>query len=392
MAASSPLSLLGFTATATATLLLLLHTPTNVLADCLVEGDMMFMEGQSIGTFGQVCVNETSYDNKDKVCGPNGEIILVTTSTQNCPSDIGTPYCVQCGSVEQGAALCLDTTDIPEVCSLTSDTGDDAFGNNMGMMGGNDDTFEMLPPSTPSSGISITFSTMISSMMDDSITFSSFDQCDNSADIAAWSLNNISNGDSSMQYCTTQWNGGCYFLGDCTQDCFVELGFSEGCSACFGEVAICFAENCQSSCEFDEESEACETCRLPCMEALDECSGVSAMLIDDSSSSNTTTSSSTIASSPTTANVSESTATGSTVSSPTGSPPSATITGSVESSITTTTTTTIPPPTSTTTLPSPDSSRTVVSSGNSIIASIPTIFKMGILAITSVQWITGDMF
>ena len=208
---------------------------------------MMFMEGQSIGTFGQVCVNETSYDNKDKICGPNGEIVLVTTSTENCPSDIGTPYCVQCGSVEQGATLCLETLDVPEECSLTSDTGDDAFGNNMGMMGGNDDTFEMLPPSTPSSGISITFSTMISSMMDDSITFSSFDQCDNSADIAAWSLNNISNGDSSMQYCTTQWNGGCYFLGDCTQDCFVELGFSDGCSACFGEVAICFAENCQSS-------------------------------------------------------------------------------------------------------------------------------------------------
>lgn len=209
---------------------------------------MMFMEGQSIGTFGQVCVNETSYDNKDKVCGPNGEIILVTTSTQNCPSDIGTPYCVQCGSVEQGAALCLDTTDVPEVCSLTSDTGDDAFGNNMGMMGGNDDTFEMLPPSTPSSGISITFSTMISSMMDDSITFSSFDQCDNSADIAAWSLNNISNDDSSIQYCTTQWNGGCYYLGDCTQDCFVELGFSEACAACFGEVANCIVEkDCQSS-------------------------------------------------------------------------------------------------------------------------------------------------
>lgn len=214
----------------------------------------MFVEGQSIGPFGLVCINETSFDNKDKVCGPNGEIILVTTSTENCPTTDGdgdgsvdTPYCVQCGAVEQGAALCLDTMDVPEVCSLTTNTGDDAFGNpNNG--GGSDDNFEMLPPSTPSSteggedNITITFSTLL-----ETITFSVFDQCDNSADIAAWSANNISRDDSSIQYCTTQWNGGCFYQGECTQNCFVELGFSEECSVCFGNVANCIVENnCQS--------------------------------------------------------------------------------------------------------------------------------------------------
>ncbi len=202
----------------------------------------MFVEGQSIGTFGSVCVNETAFDNKDKVCGPNGEIILVTTSTENCPIGIDTSYCVQCGAVEQGVTFCLDTMDVPEVCSLTSDTGDDAFGNP-----NDDDNFEMLPPSTPSSAgggedITITFSTLL-----ETITFSAFDQCDNSADIAAWSANNISQDDSSIQYCTTEWNGGCFYQGECTQNCFVELGFSEECSACFGNVANCIAENyCQS--------------------------------------------------------------------------------------------------------------------------------------------------
>ncbi len=201
----------------------------------------MFVEGQSIGTFGSVCVNETSFDNKDKVCGPNGEILLVTTSTENCPTGIDTPYCVQCGAVEQGVTFCLDTMDVPEVCSLTSDTGDDAFGG-----GSDDNNFEMLPPSTPSAGggdnITITFSTIL-----ETITFSVFDQCDNSADIAAWSANNMYQDDSSIKYCTTQWNGGCFYQGECTQNCFVELGFSEECSTCFGNVVNCIVENyCQS--------------------------------------------------------------------------------------------------------------------------------------------------
>jgi hypothetical protein len=246
MAASSLLSLRGVTAAAATTLLLLLH-PQSVLGDCLVEGDMMFVEGQSIGTFGLVCVNETSFDTKDKVCGPNGEIILVTTSTETCSPDSGLPYCVQCGSVEQGAALCLETMDAPEVCTLTSDTGDDAFGNPDDG-GGSDDNFEMLPPSTPATtsssggGETITFSTT-----SETISFSAFDQCDNTADIAAWSLNNIAQDGSSIQYCTTEWNGGCYYQGDCTQECFASLGFSEGCSACFGNVATCVVDNdCQS--------------------------------------------------------------------------------------------------------------------------------------------------
>jgi len=107
-------TLLGSSATATTTLLLLLlHAPTSVMADCLVEGDMMFMEGQSIGHIGLECINSTSYDATDSVCGPDGAIIKID-AVYTCPTT--NINCIQCGARSEGAALCLDTTDIPSNC------------------------------------------------------------------------------------------------------------------------------------------------------------------------------------------------------------------------------------------------------------------------------------
>jgi hypothetical protein len=74
---------------------------------------MMFMEGQSIGHIGLECINSTSYDATDSVCGPNGAIID-SDAIYTCPET--NPNCVQCGERGIGAALCLDTTEVPSYC------------------------------------------------------------------------------------------------------------------------------------------------------------------------------------------------------------------------------------------------------------------------------------
>jgi hypothetical protein len=107
-------TLLGL-GSSSATLLLFLfhHQITAVFGDCLVEGDMMFMEGQSTGHIGLECLNSTSYDATDSVCGPDGTIIE-SDAVYTCPET--NPHCIQCGERGVGAALCLDTTDVPSNC------------------------------------------------------------------------------------------------------------------------------------------------------------------------------------------------------------------------------------------------------------------------------------
>lgn len=80
---------------------------------------MMFMEGQSIGHIGLECLNSTSYDATDSVCGPNGAIID-SDAIYTCPDT--NPNCVQCGERGIGATLCLDTMEVPSYCSSNSST------------------------------------------------------------------------------------------------------------------------------------------------------------------------------------------------------------------------------------------------------------------------------
>ena len=80
---------------------------------------MMFMEGQSTGHIGLECLNSTSYDATDSVCGPDGTIIE-SDAVYTCPET--NPHCIQCGERGVGAALCLDTTDVPSNC--VDDGGD----------------------------------------------------------------------------------------------------------------------------------------------------------------------------------------------------------------------------------------------------------------------------
>lgn len=79
----------------------------------------MFMEGQSIGQIRLECLNATSYDALDKVCGPDGAI-METNAVYTCED--ANPNCVQCGEPGVGVALCLDTTEVPSDCNGNATT------------------------------------------------------------------------------------------------------------------------------------------------------------------------------------------------------------------------------------------------------------------------------
>ena len=103
------LSVLSRLAGVTATLSLMFGTAS---ADCLV-GDIMYLEGDSIGYLGLECLNSTSFDATESVCGPDG-VVVETDAVLACPTI--SEYCVQCGAREPGAALCLSTPDLPSDC------------------------------------------------------------------------------------------------------------------------------------------------------------------------------------------------------------------------------------------------------------------------------------
>jgi len=79
----------------------------NSYSDCRID-DMMFVEGQSTGHIGLECVNETSYDGLETICGPDGALIEIEKQF-TCINTV--PTCVQCGERGFGAALCLFSKD-----------------------------------------------------------------------------------------------------------------------------------------------------------------------------------------------------------------------------------------------------------------------------------------
>jgi hypothetical protein len=88
------------------------------LDGCVVEGDMLFQVGQSIGYISSFCYNESMYASKESFCGTNGSIYDVDESF-TCPKK--TPYCFQCG---EAAATCLkDATKASEECVLGGSGG-----------------------------------------------------------------------------------------------------------------------------------------------------------------------------------------------------------------------------------------------------------------------------
>ncbi len=85
-------------------------------ADCLYDGDMMLMIGQSVGPSAILeCVDATSYRGLDLACGSDGNMIEVETH-RDCPTSelvlYSTPYCLQCGMRgERGSAICVASQD-----------------------------------------------------------------------------------------------------------------------------------------------------------------------------------------------------------------------------------------------------------------------------------------
>lgn len=116
-------------------------------ADCLVQGDMLFTDGQSTGShIGLQCLNSTHYDAKTTLCDPTGSGNLIEgEAVFSCPGSAGVPYyCVQCGPRGLGAALCLSTPDTPSHCSANSNIGGDGSVNDVAdddavLIGFNDD-------------------------------------------------------------------------------------------------------------------------------------------------------------------------------------------------------------------------------------------------------------
>ena len=154
-------------------LLLLLLNDNNAIvnADCLVEGDMAFMEGQSLGHIGLACINSTSYNATDRICGP-GEgfdgVIIDVPSVYTCPTNddvsLSTPYCVQCGSPGiEGSAICLSSPEVPDYCNASGGSSSSGGGVTTAPTPTTTTTGdeELLPETTPSPTTSLALTPVV---------------------------------------------------------------------------------------------------------------------------------------------------------------------------------------------------------------------------------------
>ena len=154
------------------TVLLLLNDHNSIVnADCLVEGDMAFMEGQSLGHIGLACINSTSYNATDSICGP-GEgfdgVIIDVPSVYTCPTNddvsLSTPYCVQCGSPGiEGSAICLSSPEVPDYCNASGGSSSSGGGVTTAPTPTTTTTGdeELLPETTPSPTTSLALTPVV---------------------------------------------------------------------------------------------------------------------------------------------------------------------------------------------------------------------------------------
>eukprot|EP00581_Thalassiosira_minuscula_P010508 CAMPEP_0183710134 /NCGR_PEP_ID=MMETSP0737-20130205/5966_1 /TAXON_ID=385413 /ORGANISM="Thalassiosira miniscula, Strain CCMP1093" /LENGTH=463 /DNA_ID=CAMNT_0025938357 /DNA_START=35 /DNA_END=1426 /DNA_ORIENTATION=- len=272
----------------------------TVTADCLV-GDIMYEEGQSTGTIGVECIDGTSYDAIEGTCD-DGEIIRAQT-VLDCGGT--TPHCVQCGPRDPGAALCLSSPEVPERCDeedlpdgtpAPTPPGEDDGGNGGGGGGGG------------------------------------FDRCDNDQDMQVWMNGGEAGRPEHIDFCATQYNSnGCLADSGCMTTCFQETyGYTEGCAECFGAVPICTViQGCAMLCAADTSSEECTTCNAPCIQTMNECTGLPITPDSDAPTTSPPTTSSPVTSAPTT---SAPTTSAPTTSAPTTSAPTpAPVKGATES-------------------------------------------------------------
>ena len=266
-------------------------------ADCLVGGDMMFMEGQSTGHIGLECINSTSYDAESSVCGPNNEIVTVET-IMTCGQS--SPYCMQCGPRGVGNALCLSEPDLgnrdcsngvgggggnQDVIITDTDTGDivildDSSPTNDGSAeeeGGGDIVIidfnepngsDNPPPANPTNPDEdegflpeeaiqqdpTTDGGEDATNTDTTADIEPFDLCDNAQDLSIWESNG---GESTRPQhskdCFEEYTGnggkGCSMDEDCLSKCWMETyGYTKECVVCFVNVHQCSMDNgCMAS-------------------------------------------------------------------------------------------------------------------------------------------------
>ena len=265
-------------------------------ADCLVGGDMMFMEGQSTGHIGLECINSTSYDAESSVCGPNNEIVTVET-IMTCPQS--SPYCMQCGPRGVGNALCLSEPDLgnrdcstgvgggdnQDVIITDTDTGDvvilddssptnDGSGEEEGggdvvIIDFNEPNGSDNPPANPTNPDEDEGFLPEEAIQQDPTTdgdedatnsgttttdIEPFDLCDNAQDLSIWESNG---GESTRPQhskdCFEEYTGnggkGCSMDEDCLSKCWMETyGYTKECVVCFVNVHQCSMDNgCMAS-------------------------------------------------------------------------------------------------------------------------------------------------
>ena len=102
---------------ATVVFLSVLLTTNVATGDCLV-GDIMYSEGDSVGTIGWECHkdNNKTYDGTESVC-QNGQVVRKPVVLE-CSGTVANLCHSVCGPRQIGGALCLSTTtDVPEHCA-----------------------------------------------------------------------------------------------------------------------------------------------------------------------------------------------------------------------------------------------------------------------------------
>ncbi|KAL3800998.1 hypothetical protein ACHAW5_002378 [Stephanodiscus triporus] len=147
-----------------------------------------------------------------------------------------------------GSALCLSSPDLPSNCV------------------GVDNDEDFLPQATPAPAA------------DDA---GSFDQCEDEADVEIWTNGGAANRPANSDYCSREYNGGCYLDSACIETCFQETyGYSAKCSTCFGVIPTCsVSSGCMDECQFDSLGEDCAECNAPCVEKFNECTGLPAVTV-----------------------------------------------------------------------------------------------------------------
>merc|ERR1719492_577991 len=97
------------------------------------------------------------------------------------------------------------------------------------------------------------------------------DACKDAADQKKWNGNGKTDFASDLSKCGNK----CLGTAACSTDCIKKLGYTEGCSTCFGDLVGCTKDNCMFDCMMDAQGSSCKSCvDKNCTPAFETCSGL----------------------------------------------------------------------------------------------------------------------